>query len=313
MYNHEPEGYLCPFCSLIRGIEGEHVCSVQSDIVYCDEMVTALIGSHQWPNNHGNVIIVPNKHFENIYDLPVAYASHIHRIARLIALAFKEVYDCDGVSTRQHNEPAGNQDVWHYHLHVTPRYAGDQFYESRREVMPAAERAAHAQRLRDCLAREGQDEIAPCGYDVAFLGHYTRDTIVSAAGVRVVDGGAFNYGAHVAAAMGLRVAAITRLAVADWHVVTELETLGVDVFVNSTPASTYLRLEYPTADVDERTIYVASSADPFTPAEVQHVEARAFVVGASLRGEVSLAVIEALSAKSALLAVDAQIFAHGNA
>jgi histidine triad (HIT) family protein len=157
MYNHEPEGYLCPFCSLIRGFESEHVYSVQSDIVYRDEMVTALVGSHQWPNNHGNVIIVPNEHFENIYDLPVHYAAHIHRVARMIALAFKNVYGCDGMSTRQHNEPAGNQDVWHYHLHVTPRYAGDQFYESRRELMPADERAGHAQRLRSFLARERQE------------------------------------------------------------------------------------------------------------------------------------------------------------
>jgi histidine triad (HIT) family protein len=78
-------------------------------------------------------------------------------VARMIALAFKEVYGCDGVSTRQHNEPAGNQDVWHYHLHVTPRYAGDQFYESCREFMPADERARHAQRLKDFLARERQE------------------------------------------------------------------------------------------------------------------------------------------------------------
>jgi histidine triad (HIT) family protein len=157
MYNHEPVDYLCPFCSLIWGIEGKHVYSVQSDIVYHDEIVTAFVGSHQWPNNHGNVIVIPNEHFENNYDLPIHYATDIHRVARMIALAFKEVYGCDGVSTRQHNEPAGNQDVWHYHLHVTPRYAGDQFYESRREFMPADERARHAQGLKDFLAREKRE------------------------------------------------------------------------------------------------------------------------------------------------------------
>ena len=46
-------------------------------------------------------------------------------------------------------------------------------------------------------------------FDIAFVGHYTQDTIVSASGTRVVDGGAFNYGAHVAARMGLRVAAVS--------------------------------------------------------------------------------------------------------
>ena len=134
---------------------------------------------------------------------------------------------------------------------------------------------------------------------MAFIGHYTKDTIVSAAGTRVVDGGAFNYGAHVAARMGLRAAAVTRLARADWHVVDELAALGVDVFATATPASTCLRLEYPTANVDERVIHVTSSAGPFTPAEVESVQARAFVVGASLRGEVRLAVVEALAAKDA--------------
>lgn len=130
MHNHAPEGYQCPFCLLVEGIEDEHVLSVQSDIVYHDEALTAIISSHQWPNNHGNVVVVPNQHYENICDLPVRFAENIHRIARLLALAMKAAYGCDGVSTRQHNEPAGNQDVWHYHLHVTPRYHGDGFYAS---------------------------------------------------------------------------------------------------------------------------------------------------------------------------------------
>ena len=45
----------------------------------------------------------------------------------------------------------------------------------------------------------GELESPATAYDVAFLGHYTKDTILSASGTRVVDGGAFNYGAHVAA------------------------------------------------------------------------------------------------------------------
>lgn len=145
-------------------------------------------------------------------------------------------------------------------------------------------------------------------YDIAFLGHYTKDTIVSASGTRVVDGGAFNYGAHVAARMGLKVAAITRLAEEDFHVVDELRQLGVDAFARTTPESTCLRLEYPTSNVDERTIYVASTAGAFTPEEVRGLQARAFVIGASMRGEVSLQVIEELAKKEALLAADVQSF-----
>jgi histidine triad (HIT) family protein len=151
MYNHAPENYICPFCLLIQGIKSEHVYSIQSDIVYYDDAITALISSHQWPNNHGNVIIVPNEHFENIYDLPLRYAHDIHKMAKRLAIAMKMVYSCDGVSTRQHNEPAGNQDVWHYHLHVTPRYKNDNYYGTLREFMPIIEREKHAATLKKSL------------------------------------------------------------------------------------------------------------------------------------------------------------------
>ncbi len=145
-------------------------------------------------------------------------------------------------------------------------------------------------------------------YDIAFLGHYTKDTIVSAEGTRVVDGGAFNYGSHAAVRMGLKVAAITRLAREDLKVADELKALGVAVFAKVTPDSTCLRLEYPTSNVDDRILYVTSSAGPFTIAEVKDISARAFVVGASVRGEVPLAVIEALRKKDALIAIDLQGF-----
>jgi len=148
MYNHAPENYICPFCLLVQGTENKHIYSVQSDIVIREVMVTAFISAHQKPNSQPNVIIVPNGHYENIYDLPIHYAVDLQGLAREIALALKAVYSCDGISTRQHNEPAGNQDVWHYHLHVTARYQGDQFYTSAWEPMPAAERASHAERLR---------------------------------------------------------------------------------------------------------------------------------------------------------------------
>jgi len=145
-------------------------------------------------------------------------------------------------------------------------------------------------------------------YDIAFIGHYTKDTIVSASGTRVVDGGAFNYGSHVAARMGLKVAAVTRLAREDFRVVDELTRLGVDVFARATPKSTCLRLEYPTSNVDERVIYVTSTAGAFTPVEVEALRARAIVIGASMRGEVSLEVVEILGRKDARLAADVQSF-----
>lgn len=149
-------------------------------------------------------------------------------------------------------------------------------------------------------------------YDIAFLGHYTKDTIVSSTGTRVVDGGAFNYGSNVAVRMGLKVTAITRLAKEDFHVVEKLKGLGVDVFAHISSQSTCLRLEYPTSNVDERVIYVTSSAGPFTTAEVKKIQAKAIVIGASMRDEVSLEVIEELAKKKTILAADVQSFIRIN-
>jgi sugar/nucleoside kinase (ribokinase family) len=145
-------------------------------------------------------------------------------------------------------------------------------------------------------------------YDVVFVGNYTKDTLVSSGRTRVVDGGGFNYGAHAAALMGLRTAAVTRLSAEDAHVVDALVGLGVDVFTAYTPHSTLLTLFYPTANVDERVITVMSTAGSFTPDQVQGLNAGVFILNTSLRGEAGEDVILALKRKRAPLAADAQGF-----
>ena len=102
-------------------------------------------------------------------------------------------------------------------------------------------------------------------YDLAIMGNYTKDTIVSPTGTRNVDGGGFNYGVHVGAMMGLKTAAITRLAKEDNHVVDALVKLGVDVFPYYSPYSTHMKLFYPTTDVDNRILTVTRVADSFKP------------------------------------------------
>jgi histidine triad (HIT) family protein len=72
----------------------------------------------------------------------------------------KIIYQCDGVSTRQHNEPAGNQDVWHYHVHVTARFSDDNFYSSEIISFPEKERLEHAQRFREFM-EEHKSELSP--------------------------------------------------------------------------------------------------------------------------------------------------------
>lgn len=162
MYNHAPPDYRCPFCRIVSGEWDEYDYSTEADVVCRTATVTALVSSHQWPGNEPNIIVVPNEHFENIYELSVVCAAEIHAVAQQIALALKAVYGCEGISTRQHNEPAGSQDVWHYHLHVTPRHPGDAFYShiSQKRLMPAAERAEHAGWLRAHLARAGSTLMA---------------------------------------------------------------------------------------------------------------------------------------------------------
>ncbi len=145
-------------------------------------------------------------------------------------------------------------------------------------------------------------------YHLVVLGNYTKDTIVSASGTRIVDGGGFNYGAHVAAMMGLKTAAVTRLSKEDSRVVDALLRIGVAVFPTYTPHSTCLRLYYPTANVDERILSVTHTAGAFTPDQVKGLEARVFLINASIRGEVDLAVIRELKAKNTLLAADVQGF-----
>lgn len=149
-------------------------------------------------------------------------------------------------------------------------------------------------------------------YDIAFIGHYTKDTIISPAGKKVVDGGAFNYGSHVAIRMGLKVAAITRLAPEDYHVVDKLKNLGVDVFLTPSEHSTCLTIEYPTNNVDERILSITSFAGPFSLTDVEGISARAFVIGASVRGEIPLEVIEKIREKNALISVDVQGFMRVN-
>jgi sugar/nucleoside kinase (ribokinase family) len=145
-------------------------------------------------------------------------------------------------------------------------------------------------------------------FDIAYIGHYTKDIIVYPDLTRTVDGGAFNYGANVAVRMGLKTAVVTRLAREDWHVVEELQRLGVTVFARATPASTLLRLSYPTGNLDERTIELMSSAGPFTLDDVAELQAKTFAIGASVRGEVPAPVVEALAEKGGVLALDVQGF-----
>lgn len=151
MYQHAPSGYDCPFCAIVAGRDAPPPYSREADVVLRAAGATAFVSSRWWPHNPGHVLVVPDTHVENLYALVPALAAPVHEAARRVALAMKHVYGCPGTSTRQHNEPAGNQEVWHYHLHVFPRYEGDRLYELEGRTTSPEERAPYAARLREHL------------------------------------------------------------------------------------------------------------------------------------------------------------------
>lgn len=150
MHNHASSDYICPICLGVSGVENEDTLLRLTDIVYIDEFVTAFINSFWIKNNPGHVIVVPNDHYENLYDLPSDLGIHIFNISKKVAIAMKEAYECDGITTLQNNEPAGGQHAFHYHLHIFPRYEHDELHEnmSNKQLADPAIRKDYADKLR---------------------------------------------------------------------------------------------------------------------------------------------------------------------
>ncbi|SMB95575.1 Diadenosine tetraphosphate (Ap4A) hydrolase and other HIT family hydrolases [Deinococcus hopiensis KR-140] len=100
------------------------------DVVYRGHQVMALIAAEPFsvrPGSPGHMLIVPVAHFENLYEL----GARLHALSRRVALSLKAVSGCHGTSTEQRNEPTGNQDVRHHHLHAFPRKATRLFADPR--------------------------------------------------------------------------------------------------------------------------------------------------------------------------------------
>jgi histidine triad (HIT) family protein len=146
MHSHAPVDYVCPFCNYVAGGGDDYVGP--EHVVERTDATLTYVSPKWWPNNHGALLVIPTDHHENLYVLPDTLAEPLQRAVRRAAVALKLAYGCDGVSTRQHNEPAGNQDVWHYHVHVFPRYADDGLYASRGAWADRAEMTHRAELLR---------------------------------------------------------------------------------------------------------------------------------------------------------------------
>lgn len=160
MYNHAPSDYKCPICLATSSVENEDTWIKQDDFIYRDELVAALINSKFAVTNRGHVIVVPIKHFENLYELPENYAHQIMKVANEVAIAMKEVRTCDGITILQNNEPASEQHAFHYHMHIVPRFENDGFIENRWKTYIAdpEERKPYSAGLKEYFSKLDQKQ-----------------------------------------------------------------------------------------------------------------------------------------------------------
>lgn len=143
MFNEEPNNYSCPFCRIKNaGLEND------SDFIYQSENVFVLMALHQHEASGPTLLVIPKQHTENIYDMPDNLLSEVAVVTKFIAIKMRELWPIDGISIRQHNESAGDQDVWHFHMHIKGRLKNDSLHAAKNNEMPAQERAALAQALK---------------------------------------------------------------------------------------------------------------------------------------------------------------------
>ena len=145
-----PSGYECPFCAIAETLS---VSALDSAVVLVDVNLFALVPIHHYAGIKGNCLVIPRCHHENILDIPDTLGSEFFSATRRLAHAMRDAFWCEGISTRQHNGPAGNQDVWHFHLHVFPRYPNDGLYRGKKALYATEERIALAARLRAALVK----------------------------------------------------------------------------------------------------------------------------------------------------------------
>ncbi len=134
----------CIFCQSASG-------QAPASFVYEDDLVVAFMDINQ-PNPH-KVLVIPREHRETIYDLDDDLAAVIFQATVKIARAIRAASGCDGLNIIQSNGEAGQQDVFHFHLHLLPRYHNDEivldwdFARSGRDVLDrfAADIRAHMQ------------------------------------------------------------------------------------------------------------------------------------------------------------------------
>lgn len=106
----------CIFCRLIKG-------EIPSSRVYEDPLTVAFMDVGQV--NPGHVLVAVKRHAATLLDITPDEAAAVMQTARQVALAIKAAFDPPGITLLQANGKEGDQTVFHFHVHVLPRHAGD--------------------------------------------------------------------------------------------------------------------------------------------------------------------------------------------
>lgn len=109
----------CIFCKIVKG-------EIPSAKVFENEHVLAFLDLSQVTKGH--TLIIPKVHKENLFELTPEIAKNIFEVAPTIANALKETYQPIGLNAVNNNGEKAGQSVFHFHLHLIPRYGeGDGF------------------------------------------------------------------------------------------------------------------------------------------------------------------------------------------
>jgi histidine triad (HIT) family protein len=106
----------CIFCKIIAG-------EIPSAAIYEDEDFKVIMDI--FPAAKGHVIILPKKHCADLYELDEDVAAKALAVAKKMAKAMKAELNCDGINLLQNNGEAAGQTIFHFHIHLIPRYNGD--------------------------------------------------------------------------------------------------------------------------------------------------------------------------------------------
>ncbi len=103
----------CTFCRIIRGLS-------PAAFVYKDEFAVAFMD--RFPLSKGHVLVVPKKHYEQIYDMGIEDAVRLFKVAYRVAGMIQKVLEPDGMRILQNNGGAAGQVIPHVHFHLIPAY-----------------------------------------------------------------------------------------------------------------------------------------------------------------------------------------------